>query len=138
MVRPAPALASVPALLVLALLGLSSCGKNDSETPIAIDQAIAMPSGQTMADTLDAQRRERENAVYVIIQQPAHGVVQVDPSTGTFDYTSVPGYPGPDAFTWQVSDGHGTSSVAVVTVQVVAAVARVAPRAAAGDLLARR
>jgi hypothetical protein len=110
------ALVLVPTLAVQ-LLG---CGHDQSETPTAIDQTIAMPQGESAANTLDAQDLGSGTPSYVILQQPLHGTVQVDPTTGTFIYTPAASYLGTDSFTWQVSDGDGTSGAAEVSIQVVA------------------
>jgi hypothetical protein len=47
----------------------------------------------------------------------AHGVLSLVPA-GLVLYTPNPGYIGPDSFTYQISDGHGGSATATVTVTV--------------------
>src|ERR1044072_1161920 len=53
-----------------------------------------------------------------IIQQPAHGILQVGPGTAV-TYTPASGYTGPDNFTYRVLDRNGVpSNVALVAINV--------------------
>lgn len=53
----------------------------------------------------------------VIFTQPGHGTVEANPD-GTLSYTPAQDYFGPDAFTYQVSDGTALSNVATVSLQI--------------------
>lgn len=54
-----------------------------------------------------------------IASQPGHGVVSYNPTTGVVTYTPVPGFSGPDTFTYLVTDGQGhVSRAATVTINV--------------------
>lgn len=49
-----------------------------------------------------------------------HGSVSFNTFTGQFDYSPAAGYTGSDSFTYQVSDGYGGTSTAVVTITITA------------------
>ena len=51
------------------------------------------------------------------VTDPAHGTVTLN-ADGSFLYTPVSGYIGPDSFTYKVSDGLADSNVATVTITV--------------------
>jgi VCBS repeat-containing protein len=55
--------------------------------------------------------------VYIIENNPSHGVVSVSPD-GTWTYTPAKGYLGHDSFTVIVSDGKGGSAVSTVNIIV--------------------
>lgn len=50
---------------------------------------------------------------------PAHGSVTLN-TDGSFTYTPTTGYAGPDAFTYQATNGGGTSAPATVSITVMA------------------
>ena len=52
-----------------------------------------------------------------VVAQPLHGTLTFS-SNGTFTYTPAAGFSGTDSFTYQVSDGILTSSVATATIAV--------------------
>jgi len=51
------------------------------------------------------------------VSDPQHGVLMLN-ADGSFTYSPTPGYVGPDAFTYQASDGTYLSNVATVTLTV--------------------
>ncbi len=53
-----------------------------------------------------------------IVQQPAHGWVQQNDTTGLFDYYPEGGYAGPDSFTFRVFDGVAYSNTATVSLNL--------------------
>src|SRR5262249_13617203 len=52
-----------------------------------------------------------------LVTGTAHGALTLRPD-GSFTYTPVAGYIGPDRFTYQAGDGTNTSNVATVTLSV--------------------
>jgi VCBS repeat-containing protein len=57
------------------------------------------------------------------VTQPAHGTVVIDSiivnGIRTVTYTPAPNYNGPDSFTYTISDGHGGSATATVSMTVL-------------------
>jgi hypothetical protein len=109
-------------LVGAALLG-AGCGHKDNFAPYALDQTIALPAGDTIQAQLQGQRLNANTASYMLVTLPADGAVSLESATGLFNYTPAPGFIGNDSFTWQASDNDGTTNVATVTIEVVAAVA---------------
>ena len=59
---------------------------------------------------------------FAIVGNPSHGSVSItNASTGAFTYTPASGYSGSDSFTFDASNGGGTSNVATESVTVNAA-----------------
>ena len=56
----------------------------------------------------------------VLVDAPAHGSLTLN-GDGSFVYVAAPNYGGPDAFTYEASDGKGVSGVATVSLVVHAA-----------------
>lgn len=58
-------------------------------------------------------------SMIVIVTQPAHGTLSVDPATGKVTYTPAPDYFGNDSFQYQVKDAAGAlSNSATVSITV--------------------
>ena len=55
----------------------------------------------------------------LLSEPPAHGTLD-DCSSGSCILTASSGYSGPDSFTWKANDGTSDSSVATVSVTVLA------------------
>lgn len=107
-----------------------SDGKNQLEVPVAITvvagdvapvadaQAISVDRNASKAITLTGHDADDDDLIFEIATPPAHGTL-----TGAapdLTYTPEPGYAGPDAFTFDVSDALETSAAATVTITVVA------------------
>ena len=76
------------------------------DTPVTTDNVLANDT-DVDGDTLTVSA----------FTQPSHGSV-VDNGDGTFAYTPAAGFYGQDTFTYTVSDGHGGTAVATVTITV--------------------
>jgi hypothetical protein len=50
--------------------------------------------------------------------QPAHGTVTINPD-GSFTYTPVTNYNGPDSFTYTIQDGNGDTDTATIAITVM-------------------
>ena len=59
-------------------------------------------TGTIVADDADGDSLE-----YTVTTAPAHGTVDLDPTTGAWTYNSYPGVSQSDSFVVTVSDGHG-------------------------------
>jgi Big-like domain-containing protein len=53
------------------------------------------------------------------VSSPANGSVSITSSGGGINYRPKPGFAGIDSFSYTVSDGHGGTATATVTVNVV-------------------
>jgi uncharacterized repeat protein (TIGR01451 family) len=103
-----PAQCSAPATVTLIVHPLAV----DDETTTLVDRPV----------TIDVLANDPPGAVLstTLVDQPDHGLVTVDPATGTVLYTPGPGYLGTDSFTYQACapDDPADCATAVVTVHV--------------------
>jgi uncharacterized repeat protein (TIGR01451 family) len=104
-----PAQCSVPATVTLIVHPRAV----DDETTTLMDQPI----------TIDVQANDPGGAVLAPVQVagPSHGVVTIDPATGTALYTPGPNYLGTDEFTYAACAPSDPTdcATAVVTVRVI-------------------
>ena len=79
---------------------------------------LDLSGGAAFGDTPDALAGGAVDPLIVqIVDQPLHGTVTFDTTTGTFTYTpNDPGYVGPDSFTYSVSDGQQGADPSVGTI----------------------
>jgi hypothetical protein len=104
--------------------------------PTAVDDVASTTSGASvtidvLANDFSSQGVLVPNSV-IIVDQPAHGVVVVDPLTGAITYTPSSLFAGQDHFTYTVMDASGdgfgnVSNVATVTIEVRAVPPEVTP-----------
>ncbi|MET0435533.1 MAG: Ig-like domain-containing protein [Cellulomonas sp.] len=103
-----PVRCSTPATVTLIVHPLAVDDETTTlvDTPVTIDVLANDPSGAALSPTL--------------VDQPDHGLVTVDPTTGSVVYTPGPGYLGTDSFTYQACapDDPTDCATAVVTVHV--------------------
>ncbi len=87
--------------------------------PAAIDDTYAVPQDQstTLPVTSNDSDADGDDLTVVEATQPEHGTVSFD-ADGDLVYTPDPGYVGPDAFTYVITDGHGEESEATVVLNV--------------------
>lgn len=103
-----PVQCSAPATVTLIVHPLAVDDETTTlvDTPVTIDVLANDPPGAVLSTTL--------------VDLPDHGLVAVDPATGTVLYTPGPGYLGTDSFTYQACspDDPADCATAVVTVHV--------------------
>ena len=88
-------------------------------TPTAASDTAAVVAGATVTGNVLAN--DAGTGLTVLSNTAAaHGTVVVNPD-GTFSYTPLPGYSGPDSFTYTVIDSAGQTTTATVTINVVPA-----------------
>ena len=87
--------------------------------PIAADLALTTDEDTAKSGTVTATDLDGATLVYSVVTPPAYGnlVLSID---GSFTYTPVADYHGPDSFTFKANDGTIDSNSATVTIQVVA------------------
>ncbi|MFO1432030.1 MAG: Ig-like domain-containing protein [Candidatus Competibacteraceae bacterium] len=78
------------------------------------DQTLTVPPRGVLSNDSDV---ENDPLRAVLIAVPAHGVVTLN-RDGSFVYTPVINYNGPDNFTYQTSDGQANSNVATVSLTI--------------------
>jgi len=81
------------------------------------ERVLSIPAPGILGNDRDI---EGDNLTITIERQPAGGTLNVL-SSGAFTYTPRPDFGGQDSFTYRVSDGRTSSSIAVVSLQVGAA-----------------
>jgi VCBS repeat-containing protein len=87
-----------------------------NDAPSADDRSVTAGSGVGTAIALGADDVDGDTLSYSVSAGPAHGVL-----TGlapNLSYTSLPGYVGPDSFTFTAGDGVSNSSTATVQIDV--------------------
>ncbi len=78
---------------------------------------LTVPAKGVLANDTDA---ESDPLTAVLVTGPTHGTLALNPD-GSFTYTPVPHYTGPDAFNYQANDGKLNGDPAIVTVTVTPA-----------------
>jgi hypothetical protein len=87
------------------------------DPPTANPQARVAPEDTPIEGTLSGADRDGDPLAFFVVALPAHGTVWVVPEDGTFEWTPDRNFQGVEAFSFDVSDGHGVSAPAVVTVE---------------------
>jgi mannan endo-1,4-beta-mannosidase len=90
---------------------------SENNPPIATDQSFLVRADGTLDLGLDIQDPDFDELTITITDDVDHGDVICD-EFGSCTYTPDPGYVGPDAFTYEVSDGNGGTDTATVTFDV--------------------
>ncbi|MEE8311746.1 MAG: tandem-95 repeat protein, partial [Candidatus Binatia bacterium] len=93
-----------------------------NDAPVASDASFTTRRETPKSGRLEAEDVEGDNLVFALVDLPALGtVVLTDPATGDYRYTPNAGVEGADRFTFEVSDGALSSSVAAVDLTVAGA-----------------
>ncbi|MBT7308194.1 MAG: tandem-95 repeat protein, partial [Gammaproteobacteria bacterium] len=81
---------------------------------LTIDEDSGAASGVLSANDIDS-----EMLTYTIVTQPTKGILAlVDENSGSYSYTPNSNSNGADSFTWQVSDGIDSSTIATVNITI--------------------
>ncbi|MBI5095456.1 MAG: cadherin-like domain-containing protein [Candidatus Hydrogenedentes bacterium] len=100
---------------VLALESIPALPSMNHE-PVAIDQSVTIDEDTPAGFTLQAADEDGDVLSYEVLVAPAYGVL--GGALPDLTYEPNPEYHGPDAFTFQVSDGQALSNVATVNIVV--------------------
>ncbi len=87
---------------------------NDDSYTTAEDSPLDITAPGVMVNDIDA---EGNTLTATVVTGPAHGTLTLN-ANGSFRYTPVANFNGPDSFTYQVSDGGLTSNIANVAINV--------------------
>src|SRR5262249_55332579 len=90
-------------------------GVKDHDYPVARDGNLAVDLDHGLLK--DATGAQSGNLTAELVSGVSHGTLALA-DDGTFTYTPVPGYRGPDSFTYQAKDGGLTSNTATVNLTV--------------------
>jgi len=85
-----------------------------NNAPVANDQNLTTEGNTPINITLTASDADGDSLTYIIVSQPANGVLSGEAPNLTC--TPNPDYSGQDAFTFKVNDGTADSDVATITI----------------------
>jgi VCBS repeat-containing protein len=90
-----------------------------NDSPVANADTATVAEDGTVAVTVLSNDTDPDGDTLTVasVTQGAHGTVSINPDK-TVKYTPAANYNGPDAFTYTISDGHGGTATAAVTVSV--------------------
>ncbi|MBU0501029.1 MAG: tandem-95 repeat protein [Gammaproteobacteria bacterium] len=100
-------------------VGTASDTEGYSVRPVALDDSFTLNEDAVLSGTLagnDSLSGDGGNS-FAKATDPAHGVLVVN-ADGSFTYTPVANYSGPDSFTYSLTDADGDLSTAVVNLTV--------------------
>lgn len=87
-----------------------------NEGPTATPQSVTVDEDSQVGIVLTGTDPEGDALAFTVVSGPAHGTVTGTPPNVV--YTPVHDYFGPDAFVFQVDDGHQNTSTATVSITV--------------------
>ena len=90
-----------------------------NDTPDAVPQFVTVPEDTATAITLSATDADGDPLTYTVTAPPSHG--SLSGTAPNLTYTPAADYNGTDFFTFEVNDGNGGVSSAVVSINVEAA-----------------
>jgi large repetitive protein len=90
--------------------------------PVATDDTATVPVGQALHGSSVLANDFGSGLTVASNTPPAHGTLVMN-ADGTYTYTPVSGYSGPDSFSYTLTDGAGHTSTATVTLTVQGAAA---------------
>jgi VCBS repeat-containing protein len=105
------ALISAPATVTVTVTAVN-------DAPVCTDVSASTPAGAAIDITASCSDIDSAALTYAIVGGPAHGTAEV--VAGRLRYTPAAGYSGPDAFSYQASDGGLSSAPAAVAIVVSA------------------
>ncbi|RYF78847.1 MAG: tandem-95 repeat protein, partial [Comamonadaceae bacterium] len=89
-----------------------------NQNPSATAPALTTPEDSPIDGKVTGTDPDGDALTYAVGQPPVHGVVTLNPTTGTYTYTPAANYHGNDSFSVVVSDGRGGSVTVSVPVTV--------------------
>src|SRR5260221_224261 len=101
------------------VVSVTITGSDSNHPPTTSGQAVAGNEDTPILGQLTASDVDGDTLSYALALNggPAHGSVTIN-SDGSYSYTPAADYNGPDSFTYQVSDGHGGTATAAVSMTV--------------------
>jgi ankyrin repeat protein len=90
-----------------------------NDAPVANDQSLSTNERTALVGTVTGSDADGNLLTYSVVANPGHGSVTVQ-SNGSFTYTPLGNYAGPDSFTFKANDGALDSAPAMVSITVIA------------------
>ncbi|WP_269540004.1 tandem-95 repeat protein [Cerasicoccus fimbriatus] len=90
---------------------------NVNDAPVALAASLATDEDTALNGTLSGSDDDGDALAFAAATQPVHGALLINPD-GSFTYTPVADYNGPDSFTFKVSDASETSDPALVSLTI--------------------
>lgn len=87
-----------------------------NDAPVANEQSVSTAEDAAKAITLTGTDIDGNNLTYIIVSQPAHGILSG--SAPNVTYTPAANYNGSDSFTFKANDGSVDSNVATVSITI--------------------
>lgn len=84
----------------------------------AADQSLTVQDGQQLVGQVGGSGIGGEQVSYALTNQPAHGDLTFNTSSGIFAYAPATGYSGADSFQFVIDNGVQTSNVGTVSITV--------------------
>jgi VCBS repeat-containing protein len=88
-----------------------------NDLPVATAASAQTNEDTVLNGSVSANDVDGDPLTYAKVADPAHGAVVVN-ANGTYTYTPVANYHGPDSFTFKANDGTGDSAPATITITV--------------------
>lgn len=105
-----------------------NCGSGDPTGNVAGNDGLTQ-DGNAWKDS------DGDTVTFVLVTDVSHGTLTFDTATGEFEYEQNEGYIGDDSFTYQITDGVGTSTTtATVALTVVGKTVPATPPSIQGTL----
>jgi gliding motility-associated-like protein len=89
-----------------------------NDAPTSTNQTFTTPQNTVLNGTITANDLDGDVLNFNVITNATNGFVVVN-TDGTFIYTSVNDYHGPDSFTVEITDGNGGSVTVIITIDVI-------------------
>ena len=91
----------------------------NTQPAVADVGGLTVVAGKSVTGTLIGTDANGDKLLYSLASQPTKGsVLKFNPATGAFEYQAAVDATGTETFTYQVTDGTGTSAPATVTINI--------------------
>ena len=100
----------------IATVNLTITAVNDA--PVASSGTGITNEDTVLNGSVSASDVDSASLTYSVVTGPAHGILNLNPSTGGYTYTPNADYNGPDSFVFKVNDGSLDSNQATINLTV--------------------
>jgi hypothetical protein len=100
------------------LIMLAADGSSGNRAPEAASQALQVDAGQPLQGSVWGRDPDGHPITFTVIDWPRQGRLQLDDKSGRFSYTAYRDQSGSDMFSYRVSDGRATSTIAQVKLEL--------------------